>query len=221
MNPIFTSATISAIASIGLIGMTGAAAETPRLHPVKEVCIDYEMTGQMMNGTTTRCHRNFGYEQYEIQDTTVGFAGITQAQKSHTITIGDTIYAIDTAAGTGTKTKNPIYQNVADRLKDTSSEDMAASFIAAMGYSPSGASKKIAGHACDVYSAPQMGTACLTKDGLLLEQDVMGNKQTATSVTKGDGGDDANYALYQSVTISEGPDLSNGLQGLIDQLGNQ
>ena len=43
------------------------ASGTPILHPFEAVCIDYEMSGQMMNGTSTRCHRNYAYEQYEIQ----------------------------------------------------------------------------------------------------------------------------------------------------------
>ena len=49
----------------------------------------------------------------------------------------------------------------------------------------------------------------------------MGNTQTALSVSYGDGGDIANYTLYQDVPITEGPDLSNGIQGLADQFGNQ
>jgi hypothetical protein len=38
--------------------------DTPMLHPVEAVCIDYEQSGQMQSGTSTRCHRDFGYEQY-------------------------------------------------------------------------------------------------------------------------------------------------------------
>ncbi len=62
---------------------------------------------------------------------------------------------------------------------------------------------------------------CLTDDGLMLEQSFMGNNQVAVSVSIGDGGDDANYTLYQNVQITDGPDLSNGIQGLMDQLGQQ
>ncbi len=47
----------------------------------------------------------------------------------------------------------------------------------------------------------------------------MGNTQTAVSVSIGDGGDDANYTLYQTVPITDGPDLSNmpNWQDLLDQ----
>lgn len=53
----------------------------------------------------------------------------------------------------------------------------------------------------------------------MLEQEFMGTGQIAESVSTGDGGADANYTLYQTVPITQGPDLSNGLQGILDQLG--
>ena len=54
-----------------------------------------------------------------------------------------------------------------------------------------------------------MGTMCMTGDGLLLEQEVMGNTMVETAVSIGDGDDDANDTLYQNVPITAGPDLSN------------
>jgi len=199
------------------------ANDTPKLHPLEAACVDYEMKGQLMNGTTTRCHRNYAYEQYEIQDTKVGFGNFTQSQKQHNITIGDTIYAIDLSSNTGTKTQNPMYDGIVSSLENQSAEDMGDAFIAAMGFTPTGASKTIAETDCNMYSAPQMGTVCLTQDGLMLEQSFMGNTTTAVSVAVGDGGDDANYTLYQNVTINDGPDLSNGLnlQDLMNQMGQQ
>ncbi len=194
---------------------------TPKLHPVEAVCITYEMTGQMMNGGSTRCHRDFAYEQYEIQNTTVGFAGMTQSQNQHTITIGDTIYAINLATNTGTQTQNPMYAGLVAALEDKTPEEMSAAFLDAMGFTATTVTKTIADLLCTVYTSMQMGSACLTEDGLMLEQEFMGNVTTATSVSIGDGGDDANYTLYQNVPITEGPDLSNGLGGLMDQLGQQ
>ncbi len=49
----------------------------------------------------------------------------------------------------------------------------------------------------------------------------MGNTQVAVGVFIGDGGDDANYTLYQNVQITDGPDLSNGIEGLMEQFGSQ
>ena len=194
---------------------------TPVLHPVDAACVTYEITGSMMNGATTRCHRDHGYEQYEIENLSVGLGGFTQEQNKHTITIGDTIYAIDPATNTGTKTKNPLYDNVVAALENTTPEEMGAAFVAAMGFSPTSTVKTIANNQCTVYNSAQLGAVCLMDNGLMLEQSFMGNTYTATEVTIGSGGDNANYAAYQNVTITEGPDLSNGLQGLMEQLGNQ
>ena len=214
---------ICASLSLGTLAALPAIASdaTPILHPVEAACIDYEMSGQMMSGTTTRCHRDYAYEQYEIQNMSVGFGGFTQAQNQHTITIGNMIYAIDLSTNTGTQTVNPVYDGLVSALEDSSPEEMGAAFINAMGYTASGQSKTIAGVNCGVYNSAQLGSVCLTDDGLMLEQSVMGTTTIATSVSIGDGGDDANYTLYQNVPISQGPDLSNmpDLQNLLQGFG--
>lgn len=191
--------------------------DTPQLHPLDKACVTYEMTGQMMSGGTTRCHRDYGYEQYEIQETTVGFAGVTQTQRQHVIIIGETIYSINLDTNSGTKTQNPMYASVTAALQNSSPDQMSQQFFDAMGLTPNGETKTIAGASCAVYTSAMMGTVCMTDNGLMLEQDFMGSGQIATSVNVGDGGDDENYTLYQTVPITDGPDLSNGLQGLFQQ----
>lgn len=62
-----------------------------------------------------------------------------------------------------------------------------------------------------------MGSACLTDDGLMLEQNVMGTQVIATAVTY-DEGIAENYRRHESATITQGPDLSNGLGALLNQL---
>lgn len=200
-----------------LAPQSSSSSGTPRLHPTEAACITYEMTGQMQSGTTIRCHRNWAYEQYEIQDIEIGMAGFSQSQNAHVITIGDTIYNIDVAAGTGTQTTNPMYDGLVNNMSGSSPEEMSAQFMAAMGMSPTGQTKTIANTECSMYSSQGLGTVCMTDGGLMLEQSVMGMGQVATSVSIGDGGDDENYTLYQNVTLTQGPDLSNGLQGLFNQ----
>ena len=105
-------------------------------------------------------------------------------------------------------------------MRNSSPEDMGQSFLTAMGMSPTGQTKTIAGELCNVYSSQMLGTACFTSDWLLVEQDVMGvGGQTATSIDRGSGGVDSNYNLYKTVQISDGPDLSNLPNGLADILG--
>jgi NADH:ubiquinone oxidoreductase subunit D len=189
------------------------ADKTPILHPVEEVCVEYKHSGQIMNGKSTRCHRKNAYEQYEIQDFKMGIGGFSQSQKQHTITIGDTIYSINLVTNLGTKTKNPMYESLSTALKKSSPEKMAESFNKAMGFQPTGKSKKILELTCEVYSSPQMGNVCTTKDGLMLEQQFMGNNVRAVKVSF-DEGEEENYELYKKVKITEGPDLSNGIPGL-------
>ena len=213
----------SLIASIAatLLCLPGAAdPDTPILHPVEKACLTYQMGGQMQSGTLTRCHQDFAYEAYEIQDISIGFGGFTQKQTTHSITIGDTIYAIDVKAKTATKTRNPMYETLVSALQNSSAGDIQASFLNAMGMTSTGTTKSIAGETCTVYSSQMMGQACFTPDGLMLEQSVMGSTQTATSIDRTTGGDEANYTLYQTVTISSGPDLSNLPGGLAGLLGN-
>ena len=195
---------------LGLLVLSSFVHATPKLHPVKEACVSYEMSGQMQNGTTTRCHRKYGYEQYEIQNITVGIAGFTQTTNQHTITIGDTIYAIDLDKNTGTKTKNPMYEGLVENMQDKDPKEMSDAFIQGMGFNPTGTSQSIAGHECNDYNSAQLGTVCLTDDGLMLKQEVFGNTTLATNVNMGESGDDANYELYENVSITEGPDLSSG-----------
>ena len=200
---------VVSVISVAAASAAAIADDNPMLHPIEAVCIEYTMQGQMQNGTTTRCHREYGYEAYEIQNITIGFGGFSQSQNQHVITIGDTIYAIDLSTNTGTQTTNPFYAQLVASLDGQDPQDVGAAFIAAMGFTPSGTTKTIANTECEVYTSQMMGTTCLTEDGLMLEQEMMGNTQVATSVSIGDGGDDGNYTLYTQVPITQGPDLSN------------
>lgn len=127
--------------AIALTAPVSADAGTPKLHPLEKGCVTYEMSGQMQSGSVTRCHRNYGYESYEIQNVTISMAGFSQTQTSHTITIGDTIYAIDLAAKTATKTKNPMYDGLVKALKNTRPEDMGTAFLDAMSMKSTGEKK--------------------------------------------------------------------------------
>jgi len=199
--------TISAVVALisGFSAISAADDSTPKLHPIEAVCIEYDMSGQMQQGKSRQCHRDYAYEQFIIQESKVSFGGFSQAQNTHNIVIGDTIYAIDLSTNTGTKMVNPMYDGIVNAMQDSNAEDMAEVFITAMGFVATGSSKTIAGAQCQIYSSDTIGTMCITDDGLMLEQSVMGNTQIATNVTIGDSGDDADYLLYQSVPITDAP----------------
>ena len=205
MQRVFSAGLATALVTSG----AQASDATPQLHPTEAACIEYELSGQMQNGTTIRCHRDYAYEQYEIQNVTMGVAGFTQSTNQHTITIGDTIYAINLDTNTGTQTQNPMYAGLVSALENSSAEDMSASFMNAMGMTATSQTQTIAGASCTVYTSQMLGTVCMTDGGLMLEQNFMGNTTRAVSVSIGDGGEEANYTLYQNVPITEGPDIGS------------
>lgn len=210
----------AATATLLLTAQANANDATPRLHPTYAACVTYETTGPMMTGDTTRCHRDYAYEQYEIVNTNISFAGVSQSQNQHTIIVGEWIYAINLQTNTGTKTKNPMYDGLVSALEDSSPEEMTPVFLNAMGMTANGQSKTVAGVNCNVYTSAMMGTVCITDGGLMLEQEFMGTTQIATNVSIGDGGEEEKYSLYQNVPITDGPDLSNGFN-LQDLMGQQ
>lgn len=213
LTTILCAATLATI----LCAPASANPTTPKLHPVDAACISYIHSGQMQSGTSTKCHRDYGYEQYEIMTLKIGMAGFGQTQSSFTVTIGDAVYAIDTAKNTATRTVNPMYQGLADAVDRSGSENVSDAFLNAMGMTATGQTKTVSGLPCNLYSSAMMGTACLTEDGLLLEQNVMGNSITATSISY-DEGEATNYRRHESASLTDGPDLSNGISGLLDQL---
>ena len=109
------------VAFLVLVAVPGAfiAADdaTPMLSLVEAVCIDYDASGDMQDGTYTRCHRDYAYEQYEIQNISMGFGGFSQTTNQHSITIGPTIYVIDLSTNTGTKMTNPMYDQIVNAIR--------------------------------------------------------------------------------------------------------
>ena len=197
----------------GMLVFLSTVRAEERFHPIENLCIEYEVSGQLMNGTMIQCHRKYGFESFTIQDTEVGIGNIKQKQMSHTITIGDKIYAVDTATQTATVTTNPMYQHLVQRMSQSgeSAEDIGRTFISAMQYSPDGSQKTIQNMECSGYRSPSIGYACFSEDFIVLEQEVFGNRQVATRVQIGESGGDENYTLWQRVELRQGVDLSNGI----------
>jgi len=216
-------ATSCVLISAATIPFQSFAAE--RLHPVEKVCISYQMQGPLMKGGTTRCHRQYGFESFEIQDMEVGVAGLVQKQQSHNISIGDQLYSIDRATNTGTVTTNPMYAPLVRSIEQhgNNAEAIGKAFMSGMDFQPTGQRKDIAGKSCNVLASPNVGRICLSDDALMLEQDFAGMKQIAVEVAVGEDGGEENYELYQTVQLRQGVDLSEGfdMQSLINQAGGQ
>lgn len=126
------------------------------------------------------------------------------------IVIGKKVYNIDPEKMTGTVTDNPFY----DTLSQADPEQLSQSMLNAMQLLDTGEDKEVAGTMCNIMQSSQDGSACFTDDMVMLEQDVMGVRQIATSVDLDSGGSDSDYHLYEKATITEGPDVGAILDNL-------
>ncbi len=180
-----------------------------RLHPTRQYCVDYEMKGQAMSGQTRECSKNYGRNRFEITNTAMSFGGFKQEQHTQTIYVDDKIYTIDLDAGTASVRTNPMYDRIKKALNDRSAKDLNAAFMEGMGYSATGNAKTIAGYECEVYRSSQLGTLCLHKSGVILEQDVMGMSKVATKLDLNTSGESANYTAYKKYPLTEAPDVNS------------
>jgi hypothetical protein len=175
-------------AALLLTAMPAAAADTPKLHPVEAMCVTYQISGQMMEGTNVQCHRQHGHETYRLETNTIKIPGMKQTTSSTTVTVGPDIYAINREAGTATKTKNPMY----DGMAKSGGKD-PAEYPRAMGMSPTGTTEELLGLRCSVTRSPALGDMRMTDDGITLRSKMPSMTMTATEVRR-DGGDPAIYA---------------------------
>ena len=191
-------------ASLALCASTALAADGPvKMHPVKDYCVKYDLSGSMVSGTSEIYSRDYGRIIVTKDNTKAGFGGFSQTTISHNTTIGPDIYNINPATMTGSKAKNPVY----DSVKNVDQKDLANSTLTALGYTDTGTDKTIAGTMCNVYSG-QLGTACFTPTGVALETNVMGTSMVANYYQEGCRGDDADFTLYKRAKITDAPDMS-------------
>ncbi len=201
----------------------------PKLHPVKEFTIVYELSG-MENGTITHHSKNWGFNQVQIKDATMNFMGMNQVTKQRSVTNGPEIITIDLATNQATRFQNPMYESIADAFEGKDPMEVGEEFMTSMGGVKTGETKEIAGEKCEVWSVAQMGsTSCVTKDGLTLSMtaDMMGMKmeQVATEVRRKDSGPKEVYEVPEDITVTEQtiPTMPDGspvdLQSIMEELG--
>ncbi len=204
----------------------GTPAKNPKLHPVKQFTIVYELSG-MDTGTLTHHSKDWGYHQVQIKDASMSVMGISQVTKERLITKGREITTINLATNTGMRIDNPMYDNLAQAFDGKDPMEVGEDFMTAMGGVKTGDTREIAGETCDVWTIAQMGAEqCVTQDGLTLAMDVnmmgMQMKQVATSVSRKNGGPKDAYEVGEDVTISETalPTLPDGTQMDLEAIMN-
>lgn len=189
------------VAGCGSDAENGGGGDAPGLRFIGEeqVCIDYQVAG-LQAGSKTRCYRDWGNAQLEINDLSMSIGPMTQQLRERIITRGAQIIRIDEQTGSGTSTQNPLYDQIAQSMQQSGSDgqDFGARMFQAMGGSQTDETRTIAGESCRVWKLPSLGaTHCATDTGLSLATNVtlgVAMQETAVAVRHGDGGSDAQWS---------------------------
>lgn len=202
------------MAAIGIAAAwsAGAAQSAEKLHIVEAYCIDYEHSGPMMSGTSKECLRKWGMEQTTWENTSISMGAFSQKQNQRTISSGKTIVSFDPKTMQGTKTDNPYFEAMAGAAAETGPKEFADKMVSQLGFTANGETKNVAEETCNVYTG-QMGSMCMTEDGLTLETNIAGMVKRATKVNRDSGGTDADYVIPEGITFTQIPDLGNFMPG--------
>ncbi len=204
------------VLAFGVLGSMSVAAQKI-LHPAKQYCAVYEVSG-MEKGTYTVCQRNHS-DRYEKYATQIGFGPFKQSNNKHSIFLDEYIFTYEEGKD-AFRTKNPIYPQLAEGMKDKDPEAkdpeaVGFAFMNAMGFTSTGENKNVNGVPCSVFNSPGLGKVCYTDDWIMAEQSVMGQTTTITSLSREDLGDESMFDPEAwGVDIVEGPDLNAVLEGL-------
>ncbi len=213
MGRILKAATLATLFAGGAMV---ASASTPRLHPVKAYTIVYRLEGRM-TGTETEHSDAYGFRRAVLSRTEIRAGRTVVKTNTRSYTIGDTTVTIDFTAGTASRIRNPLYDQVARRMATQRAEDFGLNMIRAMGYKPTGVRKTIAGESCSVWKGPT-GETCFTSDALSLEvrQTLSGISitRTAVLVRRGDPGPASVYQPDARYPITDVGDVAARLRAL-------
>ncbi|MGI9236246.1 MAG: hypothetical protein ACR2QZ_02560 [Woeseiaceae bacterium] len=189
--------------------------DTPRLHPLEQYCVTFDLAG-MMSGTWTECARDYAFERVELQNMVIQMGPITQTDNKRVVYVGPQIYTIP-ENGNAMVADNPMFDSTVAALEDSDPMTLSSNMLGSMGFTPNGETMEFLGYSCNV-AAGQMGTICMTDNGLTLYMNTMGQTRTATSIDLDSGGNDEYYSIPENP--QQAPDLSD-LGNLLQGLGNQ
>ena len=191
-------------------------AGSPKRYPkVKSAIIKYKVSG-MNEGTEVVYFDNWGRQEAKYTNTTMNMMGMTN--KTNTLTImtdsGKWIYSIDLDKNTGTKTKNPMYDDFAGK-SEKELEKFAENMLGVLGAKKTG-TEKVAGKTCDVWESQMANTKTCVWNGITLKTETglgqMSINMVATEVKEGVSIPKDKFEVPSNVKIRE-VDLSKMLGG--------
>ena len=181
-------------------------------YQVESAMIEYEMSGPQ-KGTEMLYFDKWGMREAKVTNTAMAFVGFTKKTNQLVILDGEWSYSIDLDKKTGTKTKHPLMQEIAEKQgKDFAKvgEQMMSRMGERVG------SEEVAGKMCEVWEVKDLGSKSWVWKGIPLKTHVnmVGMRQTvtATKVEADASIPDDKFAIPSGVTITEGPDVKELLK---------
>lgn len=190
-----------------------AADDDIQFYPIESFTLVSTMTG-MNAGTKTMHVKDYGRTYVEIEQSTMSMMGFTQTTNKRTIVQGANITTIDEAARTITTSVNPMYENIANQVRNAGSgTELGRTYMQALGHTPTGQTAIYAGETCEIWSSSQFAqNLCVTEEGIVLyiASNMMGMSMatTATELLRGDPGPDAAYGV-PDYPVTQAPNLQN------------
>jgi hypothetical protein len=186
-------------------------------YQIESARVEYEMSGPQ-TGTETLYFDQWGMREAKYSNTALAVMGFTKKTNQLTILDGEWIYAIDLDKKTGTKTKHPLMQEIAEKHGTKDLAKVGERVMHQMGERVG--TEEVAGKRCEVWEVKDDRGGTLSTswvwNGIPLKTQVnmagMQQTVTATKVEADVSVPNDKFAIPSGVTITEGPDVKKLLK---------
>ena len=168
---------------------SGAAEQ--KLHPLETYTVKYKIEGNA-KGEKTQYSKDWGRTLCwkEVSEATMPGVGTVKKNEQIVTTIKDGeqwIYSINLDDNSGTKIKNPMFEEVSADMKGKDPKEFSEKFMTDMGGKVVG-EKVVNGEKCKIWDISGGAKACITEDLIMVESSVdlggISVKETAVEVKR-------------------------------------
>jgi hypothetical protein len=175
--------------------------------------VEYELSGAR-KGSETLYFDQWGMREAKYTNAELTLMGISQKENKLGLMDGEWIYAIDLDRKTGTKRKNPLLKDIAEKSGTKDFTELGERMMSHLG-EKIGAGE-VAGKMCDIWEVKDVGTKSWVWKGVTLKVQTrmagMEMTMTAIGVEEGASIPDDKFAIPAGVTITEGAEVKDMLQ---------
>jgi len=180
---------------------------------VKKAWVHFKVTGNRQ-GEIIRQYDEYGFKQSELNNTAMQMMGMNIAENKKVVIHGKMVTTQENDKPFATRTENPIYDSMVQRMNGTDGLEFGEKIAKSMGGKWNGVTRVVAKNRCREMENPQLGSkVCITKEGLAVRNEVnsfgMQFVEEATKIRLGYADPDA-FIFPKNVEIREGPKLGGG-----------